>query len=155
MPDGSVKPKILVVDDEEYLCELLKEELLSTKMFEVDIANDGAQAINKIQSGLYDLVLLDIKMPRISGIEVLKFIKEFSPDTEVIMITAHGDIKLAVETIKLGAFDFITKPYNFDELLVSIQNALERRNLKLQNRLMKKRFRASSTMMKLSGKANF
>jgi two-component system response regulator AtoC len=138
MPDGSVKPKILVVDDEEYLCELLKEELLSTKMFEVDIANDGAQAINKIQSGLYDLVLLDIKMPRISGIEVLKFIKEFSPDTEVIMITAHGDIKLAVETIKLGAFDFITKPYNFDELLVSIQNALERRNLKLQNRLMKK-----------------
>jgi len=119
MPDGSVKPKILVVDDEEYLCELLKEELLSTKMFEVDIANDGAQAINKIQNGLYDLVLLDIKMPRISGIEVLKFIKEFSPDTEVIMITAHGDIKLAVETIKLGAFDFITKPNNSDSIKVS------------------------------------
>ncbi len=138
MNERNVKPKILVVDDEEYLCELLKDELLSTNLFEVDIANDGATAINKIQNTIYDLVLLDIKMPRISGIEVLKFIKEHSPDTEVIMITAFGDIKLAVETIKLGAFDFITKPYNFDELLVSIQNALEKRKLKLQNTLMQK-----------------
>ncbi len=132
------KPKILVVDDELYLCELLKDELLSTGLFDVDIVNDGAQAMNKIKSKIYDLVLLDIKMPRISGIDVLKFIKEHSPDTEVIMITAYGDVKLAVETIKLGAFDFITKPYNFDELLVSIQNALERRRLKIQNTLMQK-----------------
>jgi len=138
MSGKNVQAKILIVDDEEYLCELLKDELLSTNLFEVDIANDGAQAINKIQSKIYDVVLLDIKMPRISGIEVLKFIKEYSPDTEVIMITALGDIKLAVETIKLGAFDFITKPYNFDELLVSIQNALEKRQLKLQNILMQK-----------------
>ncbi len=132
------KPKILVVDDEQYLCELLRDELLSTGLFDVDIVTDGAQAMNKIQSKIYDLVLLDIKMPRISGIDVLKFIKEHSPDTEVIMITAYGDIKLAVETIKLGAFDFITKPYNFDELLVSIQNALEKRRLKIQNTLMQK-----------------
>ncbi|CUS77830.1 sigma-54-dependent transcriptional regulator [Candidatus Kryptonium thompsonii] len=138
MSGKNVQAKILIVDDEEYLCELLKDELLSTNLFEVDIANDGAQAINKIQSKIYDVVLLDIKMPRISGIEVLKFIKEYSPDTELIMITALGDIKLAVETIKLGAFDFITKPYNFDELLVSIQNALEKRQLKLQNILMQK-----------------
>jgi two-component system NtrC family response regulator len=130
------KSSILVVDDEEYLCQLLKDELLATGMFEVDTVTDGAQAINKVQSKIYDLVLLDIKMPRISGIEVLKFIKEYSPDTEVIMITAYGDIKTAVETTKLGAFDFITKPYNFDELLVSIQNALEKRSLKLQNKLM-------------------
>lgn len=136
MSAKNVKAKVLVVDDEEYLCELLKDELISTNLFEVDIANDGAQAINKIQNQIYDIVLLDIKMPRISGIEVLKFIKEYTPDTEVIMITAFGDIKLAVETIKLGAFDFITKPYNFDELIVSIQNALEKRRLKLQNRLM-------------------
>ncbi len=132
------KPKILVVDDERYLCELLRDELLSTGLFDVDIVTDGAQAMNKIQIKIYDLVLLDIKMPRISGIDVLKFIKEHSPDTEVIMITAYGDIKLAVETIKLGAFDFITKPYNFDELLVSIQNALEKRRLKIQNALMQK-----------------
>ncbi len=138
MNTSDIKAKILVVDDEEYLCELLKDELLSTNLFEVDIANDGAQAMNKIQSKIYDIVLLDIKMPRISGIEVLKFIKEHSPDTEVIMITALGDIKLAVETIKLGAFDFITKPYNFDELLVSIQNAIEKRQLKIQNTLMQK-----------------
>ncbi|MCS7229600.1 MAG: sigma-54 dependent transcriptional regulator [Candidatus Kryptonium sp.] len=136
MNERNVKARVLVVDDEEYLCELLKDELLSTNLFEVDVANDGAQAINIIQNRIYDIVLLDIKMPRISGIEVLKFIKEYTPDTEVIMITAFGDIKLAVETIKLGAFDFITKPYNFDELLVSIQNALEKRRLKLQNRLM-------------------
>lgn len=132
------KPKILVVDDEQYLCQLLKDELLSIGLFDVDIANDGAQAMNKIQGRIYDLVLLDIKMPRISGIEVLKFIKERSPDTEVIMITAYGDIKLAVETVKLGAFDFITKPYNFDELLISIQNALEKRRLRIQNTLMQK-----------------
>ncbi|CUT01253.1 sigma-54-dependent transcriptional regulator, partial [Candidatus Kryptobacter tengchongensis] len=138
MSERNVKAKVLVVDDEEYLCELLKDELLSTNLFEIDIANDGAQAINKIQNKIYDIVLLDIKMPRISGIEVLKFIKEYSPDTEVIMITALGDIKLAVETIKLGAFDFITKPYNFDELLVSIQNAIEKRRLRLQNTLMQK-----------------
>lgn len=138
MSRKNIQAKILIVDDEEYLCELLKDELLSTNLFEVDIANDGAQAINKIQNKIYDIVLLDIKMPRISGIEVLKFIKEYSPDTEVIMITALGDIKLAVETIKLGAFDFITKPYNFDELLISIQNALEKRQLKLRNILMQK-----------------
>ena len=136
MKKSSSNPQILIVDDEEYLCKLLKEELLSAGKFDVDIANDGATAINMIQKKIYDLVLLDIKMPRITGIDVLKFIKEHFPDTEVIMLTAYGDIKTAVETIKLGAFDFITKPYNFDQLFVSIQNALEKRNLKLRNKVM-------------------
>ncbi|HEY9165149.1 MAG TPA: sigma-54 dependent transcriptional regulator [Candidatus Kryptonia bacterium] len=126
----------LVVDDEKNVTDLLKLQLVEIG-YSVDTAGDGAVAINKIQAKHYDVILLDLKMPRINGIEVLKFAKENQPDAQVIILTGYGDIKTAVDTIKLGAFDFITKPYNFDELLVSIKNAIEMRRLLVDNKLMK------------------
>ncbi len=126
----------LVVDDEKNVTDLLKLQLEEVG-FWVDIANDGAVAINKVQGKKYDVILLDLKMPRINGIEVLKFAKENYPDSQVLILTGYGDIKTAVDTIKMGAFDFITKPYNFEELLVSVKNALDMKRLMVDNKVMK------------------
>ncbi len=126
----------LVVDDEKNVSDLLKLQLDEVG-YSVDVANDGAAGINKIQAKRYDVILLDLKMPRVNGIEVLKFAKENQPDAQVIILTGYGDIKTAVDTIKMGAFDFITKPYNFDELMVSVNNAMEMRRLIVDNRVMK------------------
>lgn len=130
------KTLILVVDDEKSVTELVKAQLEEVG-FSVDVANDGAAGINKIQSKRYDIILLDLKMPRVNGIEVLKFAKGAQPDVQVIILTGYGDIKTAVDTIKLGAFDFIPKPYNFDELIVAIKNALHVRRLLIDNRVMR------------------
>jgi DNA-binding NtrC family response regulator len=126
----------LVVDDEKNVADLLKLQLAEVGFY-VDVANDGAVGINKIQSRRYDVILLDLKMPRINGLEVLKFARENQPDAQVLILTGYGDIKTAVDSIKMGAFDFITKPYNFDELLVSVNNALKMRRLIVDNRVMK------------------
>lgn len=126
----------LVVDDEKNVSDLLKLQLDDVG-YSVDVANDGAVGINKIQAKRYDVILLDLKMPRINGLEVLKFAKENQPDAQVLILTGYGDIKTAVDTIKMGAFDFITKPYNFDELLVSLKNAMEMRRLIVDNKVMK------------------
>ncbi|MGB9591772.1 MAG: sigma-54-dependent transcriptional regulator, partial [Candidatus Kryptoniota bacterium] len=130
------KTLTLVVDDEKSVTELLKAQLEEVG-FSVDVANDGASGINKIQNRRYDIILLDLKMPRIDGIEVLKFAKSAQPDVQVIILTGYGDIKTAVDTIKLGAFDFIPKPYNFDELIVAMKNALHVRRLLIDNRVMR------------------
>jgi Response regulator containing CheY-like receiver, AAA-type ATPase, and DNA-binding domains len=130
------KTLTLVVDDERSVTELLKAQLEEVG-FSVDVANDGAAGMNKIQSKRYDIILLDLKMPRIDGIEVLKYAKGVQPDVQVIILTGYGDIKTAVDTIKLGAFDFIPKPYNFDELLVAMKNALHVRRLLIDNRVMR------------------
>lgn len=115
--------RILVVDDEEVLRYLL---MLSLKEegYEVDGAEDGEQAINIIQSRPYDLVLLDIKMPIVDGIGVLKFVKEHHPDTEVIMLTAFSDVNVAVECMKLGSSEFLTKPVDPDALSARVRTVL-------------------------------
>lgn len=129
--------KLLIVDDEESLTRLLQKELEEIGDYDVDLAGDGAEAINKIQQILYDVVLLDIRMPRVDGMEVLKFLQSFSPTTQVIILTNFADVKTAIQTIKLGAYDFIAKPYDFDELLNTIGRALERKKLFIDNTLMK------------------
>ncbi|HEY4643690.1 MAG TPA: sigma-54 dependent transcriptional regulator [Bacteroidota bacterium] len=129
--------RILIADDEVSFTELLREELENSKFYDIDIAGDGIEAINYIQNTLYDVVLLDVRMPRVSGIEVLKFLQEHSPSTQVIILTNYSDVKTAIETIKLGAYDFISKPYDVDQLLNSIERALERRQLFIDNSLMK------------------
>ena len=129
----SKTPRILVVDDEESIVFLLKTELLDHTSYETDTALNGADAINLIQSKLYDVVFLDIKMPRVSGIEVLKQIKENSPQTQVIMLTNNADVMTGVETIKLGALDYVTKPYNIDELLAKLHKAIEHQHLTIEN----------------------
>jgi DNA-binding NtrC family response regulator len=131
------KYHLLIVDDEEPLRVILESELSESDEFTVDLAEDGGVAINKIQQKVYDLILLDIRMPRVSGIEVLKFVQEYSPTTQVIVLTNYADIKTAIETIKMGAYDFLAKPYDIEELFNTIHRAIERRQLFIDNKLMK------------------
>jgi DNA-binding NtrC family response regulator len=123
------KHRILVVDDEESITYLVKTELEDLPEFEVDTASSGSDAINLIQSKVYDVILLDVKMPRISGVEVLRYTKEHAPTTQVIMLTNVVDVKTAIETTKLGAYDFISKPYEPAELVATVRRALEHKQL--------------------------
>jgi DNA-binding NtrC family response regulator len=131
------KYNLLIVDDEEPLRVILESELGESEEFTVDTAADGGEAINLIQAKVYDVVLLDIRMPRVSGIEVLKFLQEYSPTTQVIILTNYADVKTAIQTIKMGAYDFLAKPYDIDELFNTIHRAIERRQLFIDNKLMK------------------
>ncbi|MEK7749314.1 MAG: response regulator, partial [Bacteroidota bacterium] len=123
---------ILIVDDEESITYLLKTEFEELKEFEIDTAPNGAEAINLIQSRLYDIVLLDVKMPRVGGLEVLKHLKEHSPSTQVLMLTNVVDVKIAIEATKLGAYDFISKPYDVEQLFATVRRALEHRQLLIE-----------------------
>lgn len=132
------KYNLLIVDDEEPLRELLESELSESDEFTVDLAADGGEAINRIQAKVYDVVLLDIRMPRVNGIEVLSFVQEYSPTTQVIILTNYADIKTAIQTIKLGAYDFLAKPYDIEEIFNTIHRALERRELIIDKALTRK-----------------
>ncbi len=122
------KPKVLVVDDEEALRFLLASEL-EAEAFEVLSAGDGDEAIDLVrkkseEGDHFDVVLLDIKMPKVDGFEVLKYVKGNIPETKVIMLTAYADVKNAIESLRLGASDFVSKPYDLDDILTSINRAL-------------------------------
>lgn len=130
------KDKILIVDDEIQLSNLLRDELQETERYNVDLAYDGVEAINLIQKNIYDVILLDIKLPRIGGMEVLKFIQEKSPDSQVIILSRYSDVKTIVESIRSGAYDFIGKPYDIDELFNAIERAIEKRKLLIKSKVM-------------------
>ncbi|MGA9406027.1 MAG: response regulator [Bacteroidota bacterium] len=117
------KNSILVVDDEDALRTVLSSELES-EGYIVATAGDGDEAISVLQGKSFDLVLLDIKMPRVDGFEVLRFIKERYPATKVIMLTGFADLKNAIESKKLGAEDFVSKPYDLVDLLTTIERVL-------------------------------
>src|SRR5512143_2466350 len=119
----ATKSSILVVDDEDSLRNVLTNEL-SNEGYEVRNAADGDEAITELQKSRYDLVLLDIKMPRMNGFEVLKFIKEQHGKTKVVMLTGFADLKNAIESKKLGADDFVSKPYDLVDLLTTIERVL-------------------------------
>jgi DNA-binding NtrC family response regulator len=149
----SRKFNLLIVDDEESLRSLLESELEESEEFTVDTAGDGGQAINLIQAKVFDVILLDIRMPRVSGIEVLKFVQEYSPTTQVIILTNYADVKTAIETIKLGAYDFLAKPYDIDELFNTIHRAIERKQLFIDNKLMKSELSRKAGTSDLVGKS--
>lgn len=128
--------RVLIVDDEEAYRFMLRS-FLEAEGFVPDTAADGVQGINAVQAKSYDIVLLDVKMPKVDGLEVLRFVKENFPAVEVIMLTAVDDVKIAVECMKTGAYDYLTKPYAADELLATIERALERKRLLRDNLLMK------------------
>ncbi|MCZ6775021.1 MAG: response regulator [Ignavibacteria bacterium] len=119
----SEKRKVLVVDDEDALRTVLSGELTS-EGYDVGTAADGDDAISTLQKQTFDLVLLDIKMPRMHGFEVLKFVKEKHPETKVVMLTGFADLKNAIESKKLGAEDFVSKPYDLVDLLTTIERVL-------------------------------
>ena len=117
--------KILIIEDEESIRRVLKKVLIQeNKKYEIVEAVDGVDGISKINSGKYDLILCDIKMPKKDGIEVLKYVLEESPSTPTIMISGHGDLETAVESMRLGAFDYISKPPDLNRLLNSVRTAL-------------------------------
>jgi two-component system nitrogen regulation response regulator NtrX len=129
---------ILVVDDDRPIRSTLKE-ILEFEKFKVDDVEDGLAAILKIEKKNYDLVLCDIKMPKMDGIEVLHKIQELKPEMPVVMISGHGDIETAVGAIKLGAFDFIAKPLDLNRLLVTVRNALDRTELVEETKQLRKK----------------
>jgi DNA-binding NtrC family response regulator len=120
---------ILLVDDEESVTFLLQTEFEEYPEFTVDTSKDGGDAMNLVRKKVYDVAILDITMPRVDGIEVLKFIKENSPTTQVIMLTARADVKNAIASTRHGAYDFLSKPYVFEEVLAVVRRALEHRTL--------------------------
>ena len=116
--------RILVVDDEPGIREFL-QIMLEREGYEVSSAENGTEAISRFKKKKYDVVIADIKMPKVSGLEVLSSVKEISPETKVIMITAHASFESAVEAMNQGAYDYITKPFNVDEIKVTVSNALQ------------------------------
>lgn len=147
------KYNLLIVDDEEPLRVILESELSESDEFSVDTAVDGGDAINKIQAKVFDVLLLDIRMPRVSGIEVLKFVQEYSPTTQVIILTNYADVKTAIQTIKMGAYDFLAKPYDIDELFNTIHRAIERKQLTIDNKLMKSELTRKAGTSELIGQS--
>ena len=118
--------KILIIEDEDAIRRVLKKVLLDENpKFIIDEAVDGVDATDKVKNSLYDLIICDIKMPKKDGIEVLNFIKKYSEDSNVIMISGHGDLKTAVQAMRIGAFDYIEKPPDLNNLLTSVRGALK------------------------------
>ncbi len=133
----SKNSKILVCDDDETLCYLLKEQLLE-EGFSVDTVYDGKYAIEAIKRSNYDVLLLDLNMKEVSGEEVLKFVKDYNASVQIIILSAQGEMRKAIECIKTGAYDFITKPYEFDELLITINRAIEHKELLVKTEILTK-----------------
>ncbi len=130
-------PRILVIDDERSIRNTLKD-VLEYEKYEVDLAEEGGAGIELFSQQQYDAVLCDIKMAKMDGIEVLLKLQEISADVPVIMISGHGNIDTAVDSIKKGAFDFLEKPLDLNRLLITIRNALERGSLITQTKVLKK-----------------
>lgn len=124
--------RILVVDDDEITCNLL-EEVLSKEGYGVDRALSGREAIDKGDGGPYDVVLTDIRMLEVDGMEVLKAYRKKSPETAIIMMTAFGSIETAIQAIKEGAYDYVSKPFKLDEIRLTIRHALEHKRLVQEN----------------------
>lgn len=125
--------KILVVDDDEAIADLLKD-LLSDNERSVKVCNDGLSAIERIQESAYDLIIVDLVMPKVGGLEILKYAKTVNPDVIVIIITGYASLETAIKAIKEGAYDYITKPWKLDEIRIAVNNAIEKITLNRENR---------------------
>ncbi|NOR10659.1 MAG: response regulator [Desulfovibrionaceae bacterium] len=133
-----MKTKILVVDDEPSHRQML-EAVLTADGYEVQQANDGQEAINSVEERFYDLILMDLRMSRVSGIEALKKIKELSPGIPVIIMTAYASVSTAVDALKSGAYDYLTKPLDIEELKILVSKALRQRQLEQENVYLRER----------------
>ena len=128
--------RILVADDNQKLCEILNN-VLSERGYNVEIANDGKTAVEKAHQEYFDIVLTDLRMPKLDGIEVLKNIKEISPTTTVIIVTAYGTVENAVEAMRIGAFDYVLKPFSAEEIDIKIKRAIETQRLTQNNEVLR------------------
>jgi len=132
--------KILIIEDEaairRVLVKILSEE---NDSYQVDEAEDGVAGLEKIKNNDYDLVLCDIKMPKMDGVEVLEEVKKIKPEIPMVMISGHGDMETAIQTMRLGAFDYISKPPDLNRLLNTVRNALDKKQLVVENKILKKK----------------
>ena len=138
--------KILVIDDEKSIRNTLKE-ILEYEGHEVQDAPDGMEGLKKIEAEKFDIILSDIKMPKMDGMELLDKILELQNDTPIIMISGHGTIETAVEAIKKGAYDFISKPLDLNRMLITLRNALDRSSLVKETKTLKKKISRSNDMV--------
>ena len=128
-----MRSKILVIDDEVGICEGI-QRVLEPEGFQVDIALDGGSALEMIKKGGFDLILIDVKMPQISGLDMIPLIHQLDPEIICIIITGYATVEMAVTAIKKGAYDFLTKPFTLDTLLLAVNQGLERRALSLESK---------------------
>ena len=132
-------PKILIIEDEasirRVLIKILSEE---SSTYEVEEAEDGVQGLEKIKNSDYGLVLCDIKMPKMDGVELLEAVKKIKPEVPMVMISGHGDMETAIQAMRLGAFDYISKPPDLNRLLNTVRNALDKKQLVVENKILKK-----------------
>jgi two-component system response regulator PilR (NtrC family) len=148
MPDA----RILVVDDERSIREVLSS-LLRKEGYEVAAADGGEAAIEAVRREAFDAVITDVRMPKVDGLQVLRAVKDLSPGTVVIMITAFGTSETAVEAMKLGAYDYITKPFKYDEVTLNIRRALERKRLRDENLKLKQQLGTQYRFENIIGKS--
>jgi len=134
--------KILIVDDETPIRRTLRD-ILEFEQYEVEEASDGLECVAKVQKEKFDVVIMDIKMPKMDGIEALERLQILSPETPVIMVSGHGTIDTAVEAVKKGAFDFISKPPDLNRMLITVRNALERSELVNTTQVLRKQVKSS------------
>jgi DNA-binding NtrC family response regulator len=133
-------PKILIIEDEVTIRRVLIKILLEeSDSYIVDEAEDGKIGFEKIKNEDYDLVLCDIKMPKMNGEELLEAVKKIKPEIPMVMISGHGDLETAVNTMRLGAFDYISKPPDLNRLLNTVRNALDKKQLVVENKILKKK----------------
>ena len=127
--------KILIIEDEAAIRNVIKNILLDEdKSYEVEVAEDGEEGLSKIKSMDFDLIISDIKMPKKDGVQVLVEALEYNPDLSFLMISGHGDIETAVDWIKKGAFDYISKPPDLNRFLSTVRNALDKKVLITKNK---------------------
>jgi two-component system, NtrC family, response regulator PilR len=145
-----MKSRILVVDDEESIREFL-EIMLKKEGYDVTLAEDGEKAMDVLKKRSIDMIISDLQMPKVTGIELLKHVRENYPDTVFMMITAFGTTETAVDAMKMGAYDYLTKPFKLDEVRMNVANALRSQNLEVENRVLKKELGKEYSFQSLVG----
>ena len=144
--------KILIIDDEPSIRSVLRD-ILEMEDYKVEEAKDGIDALSKIKKTKFDAAICDIKMPKMDGMELLERINILSPDTPVIMISGHGNIETAVEAVKKGAFDYISKPPDLNRLLITIRNALDKSSLVQETKVLKKKIKKGGKVQTIIGES--
>jgi two-component system response regulator PilR (NtrC family) len=137
------KGKILVVDDEKSMREIL-EIFLKSEGYGVSVAENGEKAIEAVKKDIFDLIITDMKMPKVGGLELLKNVKQITPDTVVVIVTAFGTTESAVAAMKLGAYDYIQKPFQMDDIRLVVKNALEKQKLQKDVSILKQQLKPPS-----------
>ena len=144
--------KVLIVDDELPIRRTLRD-ILEFEQYDVDQASDGLECVAKVQKEKYDVVIMDIKMPKMDGIEALERLQILAPELPVVMVSGHGNIETAVDAVKKGAFDYISKPPDLNRMLITIRNAIDKSDLVNTTQKLQKQVRAVSKGVNIIGES--